>query len=103
MWRVSATEKAVEELLEELLHVCFVGAEGMNMVAVPEHKSGQYAGWMGGMRRDEKVEVEFLFEEGGMDLILSNGDCKVKVVNGGDTVTEYPFEAVEAGDAGLEL
>ena len=90
-------------MLKELLYICFVGAEGMDTMAVPQHEAGQYARWMGGVWRDEKVEVEFLFEEGGMDLILSNGDCKVKVVDGGDTVTEYPFKAVEAGDARLKL
>ena len=55
------------------------------------------------MRRDEEVEVEFFLEEGCMDLMLSNGDGNVKIVDRGDAVAEYPFEAVEAGDAGLEL
>ena len=89
--------------MEELLYVCFVGAKGMNTAAVPEHESGQYAGWMGGVRRDEEVEVQFFLVKGCMDLMLSNGDGDVKIVDRGDAVAEYPFEAVEAGDARLKF
>ena len=55
--RIATAKEAVEEVLEELLDICFVGAEGVNAVAVAQYEASQYARWMGGVWRDEQVEV----------------------------------------------
>ena len=54
---VTATKKAIEEGLEDLLHISWTGAECTYALAVSEYKAGEDTGWMGGVLGDVEVKI----------------------------------------------
>jgi len=48
-------------------------------VVIPQDKAGKYTGGMGGLARDEQVEVQLFFVQCCIDLGIGNGYGKVKM------------------------
>ena len=67
---VSSGSKSAKEGAKVVDAVGFVGAEGVDAVAVAYYKACQYARWMSGMWRYVQVEVQAFFKKGCVYFIV---------------------------------